>query len=145
MTEVSTAISAEPLDVGAAIGAAGTPSSGAVGVFVGTVRSTPSTEGDDVRSVIRLEYEAHPDLAEQTLRDLARAATTKWELDRVVAIHRIGTCEIGEPTVVIACSATHRAEALDACRWLIDEIKTTVPIWKREVYADGSSWVGSTP
>ena len=144
MAEVSAAISAEPLDIGAAIGAAGTPSSGAVAVFIGTVRSTPSGEVDD-RSVIRLEYEAHPELAEQTLRDLARAAAAKWDLDRIVAIHRTGTCEIGEPTVVIACSAAHRAEALDACRWLIDEIKTTVPIWKREVYTDGSSWVGSPP
>ena len=143
MAEVSAAISAEPLDIGAAIGAAGTPSSGAVGVFIGTVRSIPSGE-DDGRSVIRLEYEAHPELAEQTLRDLAREAAGKWGLHRVVAIHRTGTCEIGEPTVVIACSAAHRAEALDACRWLIDEIKTTVPIWKREVYTDGSSWVGST-
>lgn len=143
MPEVSAAISAEPLDIGAAIGAAGTPSSGAVGVFVGTVRSIPSGTDDD-RSVIRLEYEAHPELAEQTLRDLARAAAAKWDLDRIVAIHRTGTCEIGEPTVVIACSAAHRTEALEACRWLIDEIKTTVPIWKREVYTDGSSWVGST-
>ena len=143
MAEVSAAISAEPLNIGAAIGAAGTPSSGAVGVFIGTVRSIPSGDDDD-RSVIRLEYEAHPELAEQTLRDLARAAAGKWDLDRIVAIHRTGTCEIGEPTVVIACSAAHRAEALDACRWLIDEIKTTVPIWKREVYTDGSSWVGST-
>ena len=143
MAEVSAAISAEPLDIGAAIGAAGTPSSGAVGVFIGTVRATPSGEDDD-RSVIRLEYEAHSDLAEQTLRDLARTAVGKWDLDRVVAIHRTGTCEIGEPTVVIACSAVHRAAALDACRWLIDEIKTAVPIWKREVYTDGSSWVGAT-
>ena len=143
MAEVSAAISAQPLDIAAAIGAAGTPSSGAVGVFIGTVRSIPSADDGD-RSVIRLEYEAHPELAERTLRDAARAAVVKWELNRVVAIHRTGTCEIGEPTVVIACSAAHRAAALDACRWLIDEIKTTVPIWKREVYADGSSWVGST-
>lgn len=144
MAEVSAAISAEAIDIGAAIGAAGTPSSGAVGVFIGTVRSTPSSTQDD-RSVIRLEYEAHPELAEQTLRELAQAAAGKWDLDRVVTIHRTGTCEIGEPTVVIACSAAHRAEALDACRWLIDEIKMTVPIWKREVYTDGSFWVGSTP
>ncbi len=147
MVEISTSISAAELDVGGAIGAATTPETGGLGVFVGTVRATPTTAGVPGRSVVRLEYEAHPDLAAETLRELARAAAAKWDLQRIVAIHRTGTCEVGEPTVVVACSAEHRAEALDACRWLIDEIKTTVPIWKREVYADGSSWVGgeSTP
>jgi molybdopterin synthase catalytic subunit len=142
MAEISTAISETPLKVDAVIGAATTAQTGGLGVFVGTVRATPTVDGAPGRSVVRLEYEAHPSLAAETLRALAHTAATKWDLQRVVAIHRTGSCEVGEPTVVIACSAAHRAEALDACRWLIDEIKTTVPIWKREVYADGSSWVG---
>lgn len=114
---------------------------------MGTVRATPTAGGEPGRTVVRLEYEAHPTLADEALRALARGAAEKWDLERIVAIHRTGTCEVGEPTVVVACSSEHRAEALEACRWLIDEIKTTVPIWKREVYADGSSWVGteSTP
>ena len=143
VAEISTSISATDLDVGAAIGAATTPDTGGLGIFVGTVRATPAAGGEPGRSVVRLEYEAHPTLAEERLRELARAAAAKWDLERIVAIHRTGSCEVGEPTVVVACSAEHRAEALDACRWLIDEIKTTVPIWKREVYADGSSWVGT--
>lgn len=139
--ELLVAISAAPLDVAAAIGAAGTLETGGIGVFVGTVRATPSVQAD--QQVTRLEYEAHPTLAEETMRALALEAAHKWNLVRVVAIHRTGTCELGDSTVVIACSAPHRAEALDACRWLIDEIKATVPIWKKEVYADGSSWVGA--
>ena len=57
-------------------------------------------------------------------------------------IHRVGRCSLGEPTVVIACSAPHRADALEACRWLIDELKESVPIWKKEIYEDGDAWVG---
>ena len=139
--QISVSISAEPIDVATATGAAGTTETGATGVFVGTVRATPSEEAD--KQVVRLEYEAHPTLAEETLRTVALQAAEKWPLARIVAIHRTGSCEVGEPTVVIACSAAHRAEALEACRWLIDEVKATVPIWKKEIYTDGSSWVGA--
>ena len=143
MTDISTSISGDPLDIAATIGAATTPESGGLGVFVGTVRSGTVRSGTaDDRTVIRLEYEAHPTLADEALGAIARQAAAKWDLHRVIAIHRTGSCEVGEPTVVVVCSAAHRAEALDACRWMIDEIKTMVPIWKREVYSDGSSWVG---
>ncbi|MEA2517002.1 MAG: hypothetical protein QOG16_840 [Actinomycetota bacterium] len=139
--QISVSISERPLDVAATIGAATTAETGGTGVFVGTVRATPSTEAD--KQVVRLDYEAHPTLAVEAMRALALDAAGKWDLQRVVAIHRTGSCELGEPTVVIACSAAHRAEALEACRWLIDEIKATVPIWKKEIYTDGSSWVGA--
>jgi molybdopterin synthase catalytic subunit len=137
---ISTGISESRLDVAAIIGATATPEVGGIGVFVGTVRATPASEDAEGRDVIRLEYEAHPTLAEETLRALAHDAATKWDLTRVVAIHRTGACEVGEPTVVIACSAPHRAAALDACRWLIDEVKSSVPIWKKEIYTNGSHW-----
>ena len=141
VAEISASISSEPLDVAAIIGAAGTPRAGGIGVFVGTVRETPAGTEDAATSVTHLEYEAHPTLAEQRLRDLALDASRKWDLERVVAVHRTGRCELGEPTVVIACSAPHRAEALDACQWLIDEIKREVPIWKKEHYSHGSTWI----
>ena len=141
--QISVSISAAPVDVAAAIGASATLETGGIGVFVGTVRSSASVTAAADRQVTRLEYEAHPTLAEQTMRELALEAAHKWDLVRVVAIHRTGTCELGEPTVVIACSAPHRAAALDACRWLIDAIKANVEIWKKEVYADGSEWVGT--
>jgi molybdopterin synthase catalytic subunit len=77
------------------------------------------------------------------LETILHEAADKWDLRHVLAEHRTGSCELGEPTVVVACSSAHRGDALDACHWIIDELKATVPIWKREIYADGSDWVGT--
>ena len=143
MAEIRTEISGAPLDIAALIAEASDPSCGAVASFVGTVRASASVGGNEDKPVTRLEYDAHPELAPATIADVAAQAAEKWALQRVVAVHRTGTCELGEPTVVIACGAAHRAEALDACRWIIDEVKASVPIWKKEIYADGSSWVGT--
>ena len=136
-------VSEQPLDVGAIVGEASDRSCGGIGVFVGVVRDTPSTRSTPPGPVVALEYEAHPALAVPALRAAALTAATRWNLKRVVAVHRSGRCELGDPTVVVACAAPHRAEALEACRWLIDEIKATVPIWKKEIFADGSVWVGT--
>jgi molybdopterin synthase catalytic subunit len=140
---VETGIAGEPLDLPAAIAAVQDPSCGGIATFVGTVRSTAGVARNQEKEVIALEYEAHPTLAPDRLRELVEDAGRKWELRQVFAKHRTGRCELGEPTVVVACASPHRADALEACRWIIDEIKTTVPIWKREVYADGSDWVGA--
>lgn len=142
MAFVTATVSPEPLDVPGAIADASAPSCGAVASFVGTVRQSAAVPENADKPVTMLEYEAHPTLAASRMEELAREAVAKWALERVVAIHRIGTCELGEPTVVISCGAAHRGDALDACHWLIDEIKASVPIWKKEIYADGSSWVG---
>jgi molybdopterin synthase catalytic subunit len=115
---------------------------GAIAGFVGTVRSSAAAPGHEEAEVVSLEYEAHPKLAQQRLAAIGQAATTRWGLENLVAVHRVGVCALGDPTVVIACAAPHRREALEACHWAIDEIKSTVPIWKREVYTDGASWVG---
>ena len=139
---IVTAITGEPLDVEGAISEVAAPEHGGIAIFVGTVRESPA-RGEGSSPVISLEYDAHPRLASERLEQIAREAAEKWSLGRVVAIHRVATCNVGEPTVVVACGAPHRAEALDACRWMIDTIKDTVPIWKREIYADGSSWVGA--
>jgi molybdopterin synthase catalytic subunit len=141
--EIVTGISDQPLEVTEAVAQASSVDAGALGVFVGTVRSSAAVPGNETKAVVRLEYEAHPELAELRMRDVAHGAAEKWGLIRVIAWHRTGACELGEPTVVVACSAAHRADALEACRYIIDTIKATVPIWKREVYADGSSWVGA--
>lgn len=93
--------------------------------------------------VLALEYEAQPEMAESRLREIAEEASARWGIVRMLAIHRVGTCELGVPTVFVACSAPHRREALEACHWIIDELKRSVPIWKREVYEDGSSWVSA--
>jgi molybdopterin synthase catalytic subunit len=132
-----------PLDVTAALAEVADPECGGIAVFVGTVRASAAVASNRAKSVIGLEYEAHPTLAPERLEALLEDAARKWELHHVVARHRTGACELGEPTVVVACSAPHRGDALEACRWIIDELKATVPIWKREIYADGSDWVGA--
>jgi molybdopterin synthase catalytic subunit len=140
-----TAISGSALDVAGAIASVADETTGATAAFVGTVRAEAAAPGNRDKPVTKLEYEAHTTLAEEKMREIAASAQQRWKLARVTAIHRTGTCELGDPTVVIACSAPHRSEALEACHWIIDEIKQSVPIWKREVYSDGSAWVESSP
>jgi molybdopterin synthase catalytic subunit len=112
------------------------PAIGAVATFVGVVRG--ETKGREVRY---LEYEAYPEMAEQTLRQLGGEVRTRWPTIREVAIvHRVGRLEIGETAVVIALSAAHREEVFDALRYAIDRLKEIVPIWKKEVWADGAEW-----
>ena len=142
MSATKTGVSTETLDIAGAIAAASDPSCGAVASFIGTVRESAAVPGNVEKPVTMLDYEAHPTLAASRMEEIAQEATDKWSLGRVVAVHRTGRCSLGEPTVVVACGSAHRAEALEACHWIIDEIKATVPIWKKEIYADGSSWVG---
>lgn len=145
MARITAGISASPLDIPAAIDEASDHSCGAMALFIGTVRSSPSVAENPLRAVVRLEYDVHPEFAEATLQEIAHSAVGKWDLARVVIWHRSGTCDLGEPTVVVACAAEHRTDALEACRWIIDEIKATVPVWKKEIYADGAAWVGGGP
>ena len=140
---METGITASPIDPTAAIAGVTRNESGGLGVFIGTVRATPAVSSAQGKTVVRLEYETHPTLATERLIQICEEAKAKWGLVAAVAAHRTGSCDVREPTVVVACSAPHRAEALDACRHIIDTIKQTVPIWKREVYADGSEWVGA--
>ena len=130
-------ISAEPLDLAAAVAEVASDDAGAVATFVGTVRR--SSRGRDVE---HLEYEAFEEMAEPMLRELAAALTAKHALCEVAIHHRIGRVEIGEPSVVIAVSAPHRAAALEACREAIDTLKETIPLWKKEVYEGGEEWIG---
>ena len=130
-------ISAAPLDLGAAVAEAASDEAGAVATFVGTVRH--SSRG---RDVLYLEYEAFTEMAEPMLARLADELCAKHGLCKVAIHHRIGRVEIGEASVVIAVSAAHRGAALDACREAIDTLKTTIPLWKKEVYAGGEEWIG---
>ncbi|MDP9068382.1 MAG: molybdenum cofactor biosynthesis protein MoaE [Actinomycetota bacterium] len=141
MSDVVCGLSETPLDVPAALARVRRDAAGAIASFVGTVRSTGAAP--DVTDVVALEYEAHPLLAEERLASAAREAAHRWGLLAVEVVHRTGRCELGDPTVVVVCSAPHRRAALEACSWLIDEIKTTVPIWKKEITARGESWVGT--
>ncbi len=130
-------LTGEPLDLGAAVAEAANDDAGAVATFVGTVRR--SSRG---RDVLYLEYEAFEEMAEPMLARLADELKAKHELCEVAIHHRLGRVEIGEPSVVIAVSAPHRAAALDACREAIDTLKQTIPLWKKEIYEGGEEWLG---
>jgi len=130
-------LSAEPLALGAAVAEVAGQDAGAIATFVGTVRR--HSRG---REVQYLEYEAYEEMAEPMLRTLADELTAKHGLCRMAVHHRVGRVEIGEPSVVIAVSAPHRAAALEACREAIDTLKQTIPLWKKEVYSGGEEWVG---
>jgi molybdopterin synthase catalytic subunit len=130
-------VTAEPLDPAAAVAEVSSGDAGAVAAFVGTVRR--SSRG---REVEHLEYEAYEEMAEPMLSRLGHDLTERHGLTAVAIHHRIGRVEIGEPSVVVAVSASHRAAALDACREAIDTLKETIPLWKKEVYAGGEEWIG---
>jgi len=130
-------LSAEALSIEAAVAEVRTPEAGAIATFVGTTRSR-SRE----RDVLHLEYEAYEGMAEQVMADLAAELERRHELCAVAIHHRVGRVEIGETSVVIAVSAPHRAAALSACREAIDQLKVTVPLWKKEFYEGGEEWIG---
>jgi len=130
-------LSTEPLDVAAVVAEAAREDAGAVSTFVGTVRR--SSRG---RTVERLEYEAFEEMAEPMLRSLADELTARHGLCAVAIHHRVGVVDVGEPSIVIAVSAPHRAAAITACREAIDTLKETIPLWKKEIYADGEEWIG---
>ena len=131
-------LTTDPIDLAALREAAGNPHAGAVAVFEGTVRN--HHQG---REVLRLEYEAHAPVAEKEGQRIVRDAIERFDLDHAEAVHRTGPLEIGESAVIVAVSSSHRSESFEACRFIIDEIKHRLPIWKKEFYPDGSSdWVG---
>lgn len=130
-------LSDEPLDVARVTAEAASDDAGAIATFVGTVRR--QSRGKDV---VRLEYEAFEEMAEPMLHRLADELTAKHGLCDVAIHHRIGPVDIGDASVVIAVSAPHRAAALDACHEAIDTLKETIPLWKKEIYADGEEWIG---
>ena len=114
--------------------------SGAAVLFVGTVR-----ELNDGRPVTGIDYTAYPAMAERELRAIAAEAAERWATRHVVVEHRVGTLELGETSIAIAVSHPHRAQAFEAARYVIEEVKRRVPIWKREHYADGTrEWVDPT-
>jgi molybdopterin synthase catalytic subunit len=114
------------------------PEAGAIVTFIGTTRN--NNEG---RKVIALDYEAYPEMAEKQLARLGEEASKKWPICRMAIVHRLGPVQITEPSVIIAVSAGHREAAFAACRFAIEEIKKTVPIWKKEVYEGGEIWIGT--
>ena len=116
------------------------PRTGGIVTFVGAVRD--HARGSEIE---HLEYEAYPEMALREMAKISDAVAERWEGTRVAIAHRVGRLEIGEAAVVIVAASPHRAEAFEACRFAIDTLKETVPIWKKEFATDGTYWVDDRP
>ena len=114
------------------------PEAGAIATFIGTTRNH-----NDGRKVIALDYDGYPAMAEKELARIGAAASKQWRICRMASVHRLGPVQITEASVMIADSSGHREAAFAACRFAIEEIKRTVPIWKKEVYEGGEVWIGT--
>jgi molybdopterin synthase catalytic subunit len=136
----TTSLTREPIDAGRIVAAAKDGEDGAVVVFDGIVRNHSGG-----RKTLYLDYEAYEAMAVKRLGQLARKARENFGVRQVTIVHRLGRLEIGETSVLIVVSSAHRAQAFDACRWLIDSLKQTVPIWKKETFADGAVWAAGEP
>lgn len=129
-------MTSDVLDPAEAIAAVAAPDAGAVQLFLGVVRNHNKS-----REVSYLEYEAYPAMAEREMLEIATAAAERFSLKNCAVLHRTGRLEIGEASLVVALSSAHRGESFDAGRWMVDEIKRRVPVWKKEVWSNGESWV----
>jgi molybdopterin synthase catalytic subunit len=131
-------IVSQPIDIASVTAAVSDPGTGATVAFVGTTR-----DHNDGRRVLRLEYEAYPEMAVAEMRKIGDGAKAQWPVAAVAIVHRVGVVPIGEASVVIAVSAAHRRAAFEACHFAIDRLKEVVPIWKKEHFEGGEVWIGS--
>src|ERR671911_917170 len=114
------------------------PEAGAIATFIGTTRNN-----NDGRTVIALDYDGYVQMAEKELARIGEDVKKRWQICRMAIVHRLGPVQITEASVVIAVSSGHREAAFAACRFAIEEIKRTVPIWKKEVFEGGEIWIGT--
>ncbi len=135
-----TALTREPIDAGKLVAAAKQGEDGAVVVFDGIVRN--NSRG---RQTLHLDYEAYEEMAAKQMDELAREARGKFCVRHVTIVHRLGRLLVGETSVLIVVASAHRAQAFEACRWVIDRLKKTVPIWKKETFVDGAVWADGEP
>ena len=129
-------VTPDPLRPDEAISAVENPAAGAINVFLGVVRNNNLG-----RSVHYLDYEAYPSMAEKVMREIAEEAKNRFGFEDVAVLHRTGRLEIGETSLLIAVSCGHRAKSFEGGKWLVDEVKKRVPVWKKEVWSDGESWI----
>ena len=130
----------KPLDVSEALAFVTVPEAGAVNSFIGTVRN--HNKG---KKVVRLEYEAYEKMAISEIEKIVVRAGEKWPIEKVAVIHRVGVLAPKDIAVIIAVSTPHRGASFECCRFIIDTLKETVPIWKKEVYEDGEEWISARP
>ena len=131
-------VTREPIDLQELVRFVTDSEAGAIATFIGTTRN--NNEG---RKVIALDYEAYPEMAEKELARIGQQASQNWQICRMAIIHRLGPVQITQASVIIAVSSAHRDAAFAACRFAIEEIKKTVPIWKKEVFEGGEVWIGT--
>jgi len=129
-------ITREPLDPAPLVAAVRRDDSGAVTLFYGVVRNENLG-----RAVHYLEYDAYPEMAIKKMREVAEEIQTRFPVTGIGILHRIGRLEIGETSLLVAVSSGHRKESFEACHYAVDRIKQIVPVWKKEVWEDGSAWV----
>jgi len=129
-------IQSEPLDPTPLVEAVRRENAGAIALFYGIVRNENLG-----RSVQYLEYDAYPEMALKKMREVAGEVRAKFPIAAVGVLHRIGRLEIGETSLLVAVSSGHRKEAFEACHYAVDRIKQVVPVWKKEVWSDGSAWI----
>ncbi len=134
------ALTNKPIDVQKVIQAATADAAGAVTTFIGTVRN--QTAG---KNVVRLEYEAYEPMAVSEIQKIIDLAREQWALTGWAVEHRTGVLLPGEIAVVVSVSTPHRKDSFTACQYVIDQLKETVPIWKREFFEDGDQWVSAHP
>ena len=133
-------LSTESIKVDQVINSVESAESGAINIFVGTVRNQTKE-----KKVLRLEFEAYEKMALNEMKRICDAAIKQWPVIKISIVHAVGILEIGDIPVVIAVSTPHRKASFEACEFVIDELKKTVPIWKREFFEDGEVWVSAHP
>lgn len=133
-------IVSDPIDVNEAFETVRSEACGAVDIFVGTVRNKTKE-----KQVVRLEFEAYEEMAIKEMQKIADTASQKWPIEKLTIVHRTGILSLGEIAVIIAVSTPHRAASFAACQFIIDTLKQTVPIWKKEVFEGGEVWVAAHP
>jgi len=129
-------ITRDPIDLCNIMVAAKDRSAGGAVLFIGSVR-----DHNEKGVVSEIHYEAYKEMAEEKMAEIEKEVKERWRIKKFIAIHRIGNLKVGEPSVAVIVSAEHRQEAFEACKYGIDQIKTRVPIWKKEVSESGVTWV----
>ncbi|NUO01196.1 MAG: molybdenum cofactor biosynthesis protein MoaE [Saprospiraceae bacterium] len=140
MDKINILLTENPLSVQACEAFVSGADAGGTVVFIGTVRNKTQA-----KSVVRLEFEAYAPMAVAEMQKIAETAQTRFSVLKIAIHHRTGVLGIGDIPVVIAVSAAHRGAAFEACQFCIDTLKQTVPIWKKEIFEDGETWVAAHP
>jgi len=130
----------EKIDSGLAYTELSDPNSGGICVFIGAVREFTNNQ-----KVTGLEFETYEAMAIKEMNKIADKAIEKWKLNKVLIKHAVGAKKVEEPVVIVGASSAHRSECFEACRFLIDTLKETVPIWKKEIFKDKTVWVSAHP